>query len=109
MKKFFIKLAQNFPKDWPTRLILIAIVVLALVGAFFGYRLTRNIVSTNQTFSLPGDPVIADNAPEEGNVNATPEPTAVLEARPAHPGTLGWRQPSEYPGDGAGLSGMGCG
>lgn len=80
MKKFFNKLVNNFPKDWPTRIILIVLVGLSLVGAYFGYRLTRNIVSTNKTFSLPGDPVIADKTQEEGDLDSTPEPTAVLEA-----------------------------
>jgi hypothetical protein len=78
MKKFFNKLTQNFPKDWPTRIILIVIVALSLVGAFFGYRLTRNIVSTNETFSLPGDPVIAATE-EEADADATPAPTAAPE------------------------------
>jgi len=73
MKKFFSNLVKNFPKDWPTRIILIVLVGLALGGAFFGYRLTRGVVSTNETFSLPGDPVIVEKTPE---VDATPEPTA---------------------------------
>ena len=78
MKKFINKLTQYFPKDWPTRIILIVIVVLSLVGAFFGYRLTRNIVSTNKTFSLPGDPVIAATEAET-DADATPAPTAAPE------------------------------
>ena len=79
MKKFFNNLVKNFPKDWPTRIILIVLVGLSLVGAFFGYRLTRNIVSTNETFSLPGDPVIVEATPD-GATDATPAPTAVLGA-----------------------------
>lgn len=81
MKKFFKNLANNFPKDWPTRIILILILGLSIVGAYFGFRLTRNLVSTNNTFSLPGDPVIADK-PADGDqvVDATPEPTEVLGA-----------------------------
>lgn len=81
MKKFFNKLSASFPKDWPTRIILILILVLSVVGAYFGYRLTRNLVSTNNTFSLPGDPVISDK-PAEGEdlTDATPEPTEVLQA-----------------------------
>lgn len=79
MKKFFKKLVNNFPKDWPTRIILVLLLGVSLAGAFYGYRLTRNLVSTNQTFSLPGDPVVAEN-PDAGDVNATPEPTAIPEA-----------------------------
>ena len=79
MKKFFKKLVSNFPKDWPTRIILILLLGLSLVGAFYGYRLTRNLVSTNQTFSLPGDPVVAEK-PSEDDADSTPEPTALPEA-----------------------------
>ena len=79
MKKFFKKLVSNFPKDWPTRIILILLVGLSLAGAFYGYRLTRNLVSTNQTFSLPGDPVVAEK-PGDGDVDSTPEPTDIPQA-----------------------------
>jgi LCP family protein required for cell wall assembly len=78
MKKFFSKLFANFPKDWPTRIILIVLMVLALVGAFYGFRLTRRLVSTNKTFSFPGDPVIVEAAADENpDSAATPEPTAI--------------------------------
>lgn len=55
---FFNKIGKNFPKDRTTRIILAAMLLLALVGAFFSFRTARNVVATNQTFSLPGDPVI---------------------------------------------------
>ncbi|MBG0786838.1 MAG: LCP family protein [Anaerolineaceae bacterium] len=81
MKKFFSKLVNNFPKDWPTRIILILILGLSVAGAIFGYRLTRDLVSSNETFSLPGDPVIGnDPAEEDQSVDATPAPTEVLGA-----------------------------
>ncbi len=81
MKKFFSKLVSNFPKDWPTRIILILILGLSVAGAIFGYKLTRDLVSSNETFSLPGDPVIGNN-PAEGDevTDATPAPTEVLGA-----------------------------
>ena len=79
MTKFFKKLANNFPKDWPTRIILVLLLALSLAGAFYGYRLIRNLISTNQTFSLPGDPVIAEK-PDDGDVDSTPEPTDIPEA-----------------------------
>jgi LCP family protein required for cell wall assembly len=63
----FKKIAQNFPKDRPTRIILGTMVLLALVGSFFGFRLVRHVVATNQTFSLPGDPVVT--APPTTDVN----------------------------------------
>ncbi len=81
MKKFFSKLSANFPKDWPTRIILIVLMALALVGGFYGYRMTRRLVSTNKTFSLPGDPVIVEAATDENpDSTSTPAPTAALEA-----------------------------
>jgi len=66
------------------RIILAVMVVLALVGAVSGYRLVKQIVATNETFSLPGDPVIGEEAEPENNedqeVAATPKPTEILQA-----------------------------
>lgn len=59
------KISQNFPKDRPTQAILGLFVLLSLVGAFFTFRMARQVVATNQTFTLPGDPVI-DVAPRNG-------------------------------------------
>ncbi len=72
--RFFKKFAEKFPKDWSTRIILGLLVVLALVGAFYAYRMTRQLVATNETFSIPGDPVLQGEEAEEG-VDATPQPT----------------------------------
>ncbi len=58
MKSFFKNIARTFPKDRTTRVILGVLAVLALVGAYFSFRFARHIVATNQTFSLPGDPII---------------------------------------------------
>lgn len=55
---FFKKIINNFPKDRPTRIVLGVILLLAVVGSIFGFRIVRYVVATNQTFSLPGDPVI---------------------------------------------------
>ncbi|MFU8827689.1 MAG: LCP family protein, partial [Brevefilum sp.] len=55
---FFKKIISNFPKDRPTRIVLGVILLLAVVGSIFGFRIIRHVVATNQTFSLPGDPLI---------------------------------------------------
>ena len=75
--KFFNQLKNNFPKDLPTQIILGVMIVLALAGAVFAFRLTRQLVSTNQTFALPGDPVIEDNQPEDEEEG--PNPTSPTE------------------------------
>ena len=76
--KFFNRLKENFPKDLTTKLILGGMILLALVGAVFAYRLTRQLVSTNQTFALPGDPVIQEQEPNnEDDDPTTPSPTDI--------------------------------
>jgi polyisoprenyl-teichoic acid--peptidoglycan teichoic acid transferase len=55
---FFKKIADKFPKDRPTQIILAVLLLVALVGGVFGFRTVRHVVATNQTFSLPGDPVL---------------------------------------------------
>jgi LCP family protein required for cell wall assembly len=76
---FFKKMIDHFPKDLPTRIILGCLVVLALVGAFYGYRLTRHLVATNETFSIPGDPVLQneEGENEEDDPNSTPRATEI--------------------------------
>jgi LCP family protein required for cell wall assembly len=51
-------------------------VVLALVGAFYVYGLTRHLVATNETFSIPGDPVIQEKNSAEG-IEGAPAPTEI--------------------------------
>ena len=69
---------SKFPKDRPTQILLVALLLVALAGAFLAFRLVRNIVSTNETFSLPGDPVIRqEESDEEAEPNATPKPTQI--------------------------------
>jgi len=75
--RIFKNIRQKFPKDRPTQVILGLLILLALVGAFFGFRLVRQLVSTNKTFSLPGDPVIVQDPDEGESVDATPKPTDI--------------------------------
>ena len=76
--KLFNNIKQNFPKDLASRIILGAMVALALVGAFFGYRFVRQAVASNETFALPGDPVlVSKNRPDENDTQATRKPTDI--------------------------------
>ena len=52
---FFKRFKENFPKDWTSRLILTGLLIVAFVGAFFGYRLVRRLVAGTTAFTLPGD------------------------------------------------------
>ena len=60
---FFKKIANQFPKDRPTQIILVVLLLLAVVVGFFGFRVVRSVVASNQTFSLPGDPIIRPEEP----------------------------------------------
>jgi len=76
--KLFKNLKQNFPKDRVSQVLLVLMIALAFVGAFFGYRVLRNVIATNETFSLPGDPVLATEEPEnEQETGSTPRPTDI--------------------------------
>jgi LCP family protein required for cell wall assembly len=75
---FFGKLRQNFPKDWPTRIFLILLVALAVVGAVYAYRLVGRLVASTTAFSLPGDPVLPDETTDQ-----TPGPGAEAAATSA--------------------------
>lgn len=80
MKNIFKNCAEKFPKDWPTRIILVIILVLALAGSVYGYGVARNLVATNETFSLPGDPLVDDQeSNQESNTEDPSEETEVLE------------------------------
>jgi polyisoprenyl-teichoic acid--peptidoglycan teichoic acid transferase len=83
--KLFRKIRNNFPSGWVSRVILGLMLLLALVGAFFSYRLARRLVAGTTAFTLPGDPVIATDDSDEGeegielNMEAeTPEPEVEL-------------------------------
>lgn len=74
--KLFSRIKEAFPKDRFTQIVLALFIVLALVGAYFGFRFARQFVSTNETFSLPGDPVVGEGGefdPESGEEEGTPD------------------------------------
>ncbi len=82
--KLLNRFRKNFPKDWVTRALLGLMLILALVGAVFGYRLASRLVASTTAFTLPGDPVIANEDREtsietdEGeNVQAEPTEPAI--------------------------------
>lgn len=81
---FFEKLKQNFPKDWPTRIVLMVMLVGALIGAVYGYRLMARLVGGATAFTLPGDPILPeevnDSTPGPEGVQATEAPGADLPA-----------------------------
>ena len=68
-------LKNNFPKDWPTRIILIVLLMGGLVGAFFAYRLVGRLVAGTTAFTLPGDPVTSDPT-EDPEVGGEIQPTS---------------------------------
>jgi LCP family protein required for cell wall assembly len=88
---FFEKLKQNFPKDWPTRIVLIVLMVGALMGAIYGYRLVARLVGGTTAFTLPGDPILPeetnDSSEESGGSLATDVPAAELPAPDPWDGT----------------------
>lgn len=69
---------RKFPKDRSIQIFLVALLLIALAGSFFAFRIVRNLVATNQTFSLPGDPIIRQEVPEgEEEMDSTPKPTQI--------------------------------
>jgi LCP family protein required for cell wall assembly len=65
MTRFFKKLFQYFPKDRISQVLLAVSLLLAIVASFFGFRLSRQVIATNETFALPGDPVIQNGTPDD--------------------------------------------
>jgi LCP family protein required for cell wall assembly len=80
---FFNKITKHFPKDRPTQIFLMGLVLLAIVGAVFGFRLVRSVVASNQTFSLPGDPVIRVDVSPVEDENGAEEVKPIFENIPA--------------------------
>jgi len=79
---FINRIKQRFPQDRLTRISLGVLLVLGFVGAYFGFLLSRQLVASNQTFSLPGDPVLAaEVTQEEEGVEITPEATEIPAAQ----------------------------
>lgn len=70
MKKFFEKLKATSPKG-ATGIVFIAIILLAIVGAFFVYRAVDSFISRMTIAGLPGAPIIKESTPapdDSGNV-----------------------------------------
>jgi polyisoprenyl-teichoic acid--peptidoglycan teichoic acid transferase len=76
--KFFRKIQAVFPKDWPTRIILSVIILAAVVGAVYAFRLVGDLVASTTAFTLPGDPVLLiseESQTQSGeDVESTDEP-----------------------------------
>ena len=74
----FRKIKEKFPKDRTTQIVLGVLILLGMVGAYFSFGFSRSLVATNQTFSLPGDPVLVDeDASDDLEVGQTPQPTEI--------------------------------
>lgn len=72
--KFIDKLKKNFPKDWLTRSILAAMILLAVIGAFFLSKSVSGYVARTTAFSLPGDPVVEEPEQSESSPEETTDP-----------------------------------
>ena len=68
------KIKKNFPKDWLTRSLLAVMILLSVVGAFFISKSVSGYVARTTAFSLPGDPVLAEEEPEDDPSNESPDP-----------------------------------
>jgi len=78
---FFKNIVDKFPKDRPTQIILAVLLLVALVGGVFGFRTVRHVVATNQTFSLPGDPVV--RAPRGDDNGEESDEPLIIDSAPA--------------------------
>ncbi len=86
---FFQRIKEKTSLGWIGWLVLVLLIGLSVAGAFFVNQYVRHLVATNETFSLPGDPVIVepedeedkegDPSEEEGDTVETPaDPEAAL-------------------------------
>jgi LCP family protein required for cell wall assembly len=80
--KLFTQIRKNFSKGWISYAILGLMVILAVVGAVFGYRLSRRLVASMAAFTLPGDPVIAT---EEGENSEDAQENAIEQTELVEP------------------------
>lgn len=84
MKNFIQKLKTAFPKG-PTAVIFIAIILLAIVGSFFTYRLMSKVIAEMTIANLPGAPILKEktSSPDQPGekTDDTPgqEPTLVTD------------------------------
>jgi LCP family protein required for cell wall assembly len=74
MKKF-TKLSEYLPKNWFTRIFLLVLIAISIVGAIFAARLVRPAVAQTTAFTLPGDPIISttDEGDEQNDPAQNPE------------------------------------
>ncbi len=86
---FFQNIKEKISWDWFWRIILLLLVILSIVGAFYANKFVRRLVATTETFSLPGDPVIAESEGDEGDqddddVEGEDDPVETLSAPEAN-------------------------
>jgi len=62
---FIQRLKEKTSLGWIGWIILVLLIGLSVAGAFLANKYVRRMVATNETFSLPGDPVIVESADEE--------------------------------------------
>lgn len=80
--KIVQQIKENFPADSLSRLILVLLIILAVVGAFFAFNAVRQLVASATVVTLPGDPVLmpAENDEGEAGEEASVVPTRGPEA-----------------------------
>ncbi len=88
--KFINNLKKNFPKDWLTRSILAAMILLSVVGAFFLSKSVSGYVARTTAFSLPGDPVLAEPEQNESTTEEISDPIEEQNPQAALPDPDPW-------------------
>ncbi len=91
---FLKKLKNNFPEDWLTRIMMLALIILAIGGAVYGFQIVRRMVGLTTMFTLPGDPVLPEETTTE---SANPSSQNVSQATSVPPQAA---LPSPEPWDG---------
>lgn len=72
--KFFTRLKKNFPKDWLTRSLLPLMILLSVIVAFFLSKSVSGYVARTTAFSLPGDPILAEEGRETDSSGESSDP-----------------------------------
>jgi LCP family protein required for cell wall assembly len=72
--KILRRIKENFPKDWFTRIFLLVLILLAVVGTVFASRYVRKVVAQTTAFTLPGDPVAENPDGDNESVDSESEP-----------------------------------
>ena len=83
--RFGEKIKKTVPSDWPTRVILILFLALALLGAGLAYRLVSRLVASTTAFTLPGDPVPSAGSGSQTEELAAAESDSGLEVNLPNP------------------------